>query len=147
MNQSKRFGKVLQGLEGVTVWVYEVEEEARRDGLSRQHLHDAVVIRLLDAGIRALGIGNVPEPPGNPWLNIFVNTVAHQNNYFFWASARLDEVVRLERNRGFKSIGATWDICASGVSTKAELPAIVEKTVDQLINSFIDDYNYANLPR
>jgi hypothetical protein len=144
MGQSKRFARMLHGLEGVTVWVYEVAEDAQKDGVSRQHLQDAVVVRLLDAGIRALGIGNVPEPPGNPWLNIFVNTVKFENVHFYWISVKLDEVVRLDRDRDFKSIGTTWEACSSGVIAKAELPRKLEKAVDELIDYFVYDYHYQN---
>ena len=65
MKQTKRFRRVLRGLEGMTVWVHDIDQNAANDGLSRQHLQDAVVVRLLDSGLKALGIGNVPEPPGN----------------------------------------------------------------------------------
>ena len=63
MQQTKRFRKALRGLDGMTVWVHDVDPGASSDGLSRQHLQDSVVIRLLDSGLKALGIGNVPETP------------------------------------------------------------------------------------
>jgi hypothetical protein len=147
MNQSKRFAKTLRGLTGVTVWVYDVAEDAQKEGLSRQHLHDAVVVRLLDAGIRALGIGNVPEPPGNPWLNIFVNTVKLEEHYCYWITARLDEVTRLDRDQGVKTIGTTWEACASGVAQRTDLATVAEKAVDEIIDSFIYDYHYGNPAR
>jgi hypothetical protein len=144
MNQSKRFSKSLQGLIAVTVWVYDVAEDARLDGLSRQHLHDAVVVKLLDAGIRALGIGNVPEPPGNPWLNIFVNTVRSGDIYFYTVTVRLDETIRLDRNRGFKTIGTTWEVCSSGAIARSDMALRLESAVEELVEHFIYDFHYAN---
>jgi hypothetical protein len=147
MNQSKRFAKTLRGMTGVTVWVYDVPENVQKDGLSRQHLHDSVVVRLLDAGIRALGIGNVPEPPGNPWLNIFINAVKREEFYFYWITVRLDEVIRLDRDQGVKSIGTTWEACSSGTAARTELAGATEKAVDELIDFFIYDYHYGNPAR
>lgn len=144
MRQSKRFRRALQGLEAMIVWVHNLEKEASEDGLSRQHLQDLVVIRLLDAGIRALGIGNVPEPPGNPWLNIFVNTVKEGDHYFFYLVARLDEVVRPERNRAARTIGTTWESSTRGVVRKDQLHGTVEKEMDELIDCFIYDYFMEN---
>ena len=144
MKQTKRFRKALRGLEGMTVWVHELQEEASADGLSRQHLQDTVVIRLLDSGIRALGIGNVPEPPGNPWLNVFVNTVRSENLYFYNVTIRLDEVVRPERNKTFRTIGTTWEASSRGTIGKEQLSAAVDKAVDDLIEYFIYDYLLEN---
>jgi hypothetical protein len=144
VNQSKRFSKALHDLTGVTVWVYEVADDARVDGLTRQHLHDAVVVRLLDAGIRALGIGNVPEPPGNPWLNIFLNTVRSADVYFYAVTVRLDETVRLDRNRGFKTIGTTWEVLSTGVTPRQDMALRLEKAVEELVEIFIYDFHYAN---
>ncbi len=144
MNQSKRFSKSLTGLIAVTVWVYDMAEDARLGGLSRQHLHDAVVVKLLDAGIRALGIGNVPDPPGNPWLNIFVNTVKSGDIYFYAVTVRLDETVRLDRNRGFKTIGTTWEVFSAGAVARSEMALRVERAVEELVENFIYDFHYAN---
>lgn len=144
MNRSKRFSRALKGLTGIVAWVHEVSDDARKAGLSRQHLQDAAVVRLLDSGIRALGIGNVPEPPGNPWLNIFVDAVRCQDLYCFTVTVRLDEVVWLERNRSFKTIGTTWEVNSSSVVAHADLPRQVEKAMDDLIEYFIYDYQIAN---
>jgi len=144
MRQSKRFRRALQGLEAMIVWVHDFAKDASEDGLSRQHLQDAVVVRLLDSGIRALGIGNVPEPPGNPWLNLFVNTIRHEDHYFFCLTARLDEVVRPERNRQVRTIATTWETSARGVVRKDQLQKTVEKEMDELIDYFTYDYFMEN---
>jgi len=144
MKQSKRFRKALRGLEGMIVWVHDVAPDAAADGLSRQHLQDAVVVRLLDSGIKALGIGNVPEPPGNPWLNIFVSTIKSENHYFYFITVRLDEVVRPDRNKTFRTIGTTWETCSSGVILEERLSFAVENTVDDLIDCFIYDFHLEN---
>lgn len=144
MKQVKRFRKVLRGLEGVTVWVHEPEEDALADGLSRQHLQDAVTIRLLDSGIRALGIGNVPEPVGNPWLNIFLNTVKAEHAYFFAVTVRLDEVVRPERNKVLRTIGTTWEASERGVLPLDRLSEGMDRVVDRMIDYFVYDYQMEN---
>lgn len=146
MQQTKRFRKALRGLEGMTVWVHDVETDAARDGLSRQHLQDSVVIRLLDSGLRALGIGNVPEPPGNPWLNVFVNTQKHRDHYFFCITVRLDEIVRPDRNSSVKLIGTTWETVEWGVSSAERFADNIEKLVDSLVDYFIYDYLAENQP-
>ncbi len=144
MKQTKRFRKALRGLDGMIVWVHDVDEDAAADGLSRQHLQDEVIVRLLDSGIKALGIGSVPEPPGNPWLNVFVNTVKSQDLYFFCIAVRLDEIVRPVRHQGGKTIGTTWEVGAKGVVNKAALSREVEKNMDDLIDYFVYDYRLEN---
>ncbi|MBI5572586.1 MAG: hypothetical protein HY914_21760 [Desulfomonile tiedjei] len=144
MDQSKRFGRALRGLDGMIVWVHEFGEDARKAGVSRQHLQDTVVIKLLDSGIRALGIGNVPEPPGNPWLNIFVATASSHDLVFYAVTVRLDEIVWLDRNRSFKTIATTWEVNASAAVVKADLPRNTEKTIDELVDYFVYDYQTAN---
>jgi hypothetical protein len=140
MKQTKRFKKALRGLEGVTVWVHDIDKQAADDGLSRQHLQDEVTVRILDSGVRALGIGNVPEPPGNPWLNIFINTQKHSDQYAYFVSVRLDEVVRIERNRSVKTIGTTWEAVTAGSAEVADLPGAIERAVDDLVDYFVYDY-------
>jgi hypothetical protein len=144
MNQSKRFSKSLQRLKAVTVWVHDVPEEARKDGLSRQHLQDAMVVKLLDGGIRALGLGNVPEPPGNPWLNIFVNTIRSGEIYFYAVTVRLDENIRMDRNKSIKTIGTTWEVFSTGTVERPDMAVRLEKTVDELVEHFLYDFHYAN---
>ncbi len=139
MQETKRFRKVLRDLDRTTVWVHEIDRTAAADGLSRQHLQDAVVIRLLDSGIKALGIGNVPEPPGNPWLNVFIYTSKFQDIYFYSVVVRLDETVRLERNQSIKTVGSTWETAQRGITTPSRMPAEIEKAVDYLLDYFIYD--------
>jgi hypothetical protein len=140
MKQTKRFKKALRGLEGVIVWVHDVDQQAAEDGLSRQHLQDEITVRILDSGVKALGIGNVPEPPGNPWLNIFINTQKNADLYSYFVSVRLDETVRPERNRSVKTIGTTWEAAASGSASIPDLPDAVERAVDDLVDYFVYDY-------
>jgi hypothetical protein len=128
----------------MTVWVHNVEEDAFADGLSRQYLQDSVVIRLLDSGIKALGIGNVPEPPGNPWLNVFVNTLKREDHYYYTVTVRLDEVVKPLRNAAIKTVATTWESTIAGVIAKKDLAKTVEKSVDALMEYFIYDYLLEN---
>jgi hypothetical protein len=144
MKQTKRFRRALRGLDAMIVWVHEIDDEAAVDGLSRQHLQDLAVVRLLDSGIKALGIGNVPEPPGNPWLNVFVNTMKTKELYFFCVSVRLDEVVRPLRNQSVKTVGTTWEVISRGVSDKVSLSKDVEKAMEHLIDYFVYDYRLEN---
>jgi hypothetical protein len=144
MGQTKRSRKALRGLAAITVWVHNVAEDASADGVSRQHLQDSVVIRLLDSGIRALGIGNVPEPPGNPWLNVFVNTIRTGDQYFYSITVRLDEVVRPLRNSAIKTSGTTWEASSRGVVNKENLSRTVDKGIDGLMEYFIYDYFLEN---
>jgi hypothetical protein len=144
MGQSKRSRKALRGLSALTVWVHNVAEDASADGVSRQHLQDSAVIRLLDSGIKALGIGNVPEPPGNPWLNIFINTVKSGDHYFYSLTVRLDEIVKPLRNTAIKISGATWEAGSRGVVNKEDLSQTIYKGIDNLIEYFIYDHSLEN---
>jgi len=128
----------------MTVWVHNLDEDAAADGVSRQHLQDSVVVRLLDSGIRALGVANVPEPPGNPWLNVFVDTVKTRDDYFYYVTVRLDEVVKLLRNSVVKTVGTTWESVSTGSTTKEDLPRSIQDAVDELMESFIYDYQVEN---
>jgi hypothetical protein len=144
MKQDKRFRKVLRGLEGITVWVHDIDPDAAAEGLSRQRLQDGSVIRLLDSGIKALGIGNVPEPRGNPWLNLFVTTAKIGDMWFFFVAVRLDEIVRIERNNSVKTVGTTWEACAKGAESAPRLVRAVERTVEDLIDYFVYDFHSEN---
>lgn len=144
MGQAKRFRRALRGLEAMTVWIHNVEEDAAADGVSRQYLQDSVVIRLLDSGIKALGIGNVPEPPGNPWLNVFVNTLKREDHYYYSVTVRLDEVVKPLRNAAIKTVATTWESSSKGVVMKEDLPRVLQKSVDDLMEYFIYDYHLEN---
>lgn len=144
MRQIIRFRKVLRGLGGMTVWVHDIDAKATEAGLSRQHLQDALVVRLLDSGLRALGIGNVPEPPGNPWLNVFVTAVPRGNEFFYFLTMRLTEVIRPERNKTFKTIGTTWETFESGIEEKVRLPDAIERALINLVDYFIYDYHSEN---
>ncbi|HMK37532.1 MAG TPA: hypothetical protein VK463_20840 [Desulfomonilaceae bacterium] len=144
MKRAKRFRFVLRGLQAMTVWVHNLDEDAAADGVSRQHLQDSVVVRLLDSGIRALGVANVPEPPGNPWLNVFVDTVKTRDDYFYYVTVRLDEVVKLLRNSVVKTVGTTWESVSTGSTTKEDLPRSIQDAVDELMESFIYDYQVEN---
>ncbi|MBI5251639.1 MAG: hypothetical protein HY912_19275 [Desulfomonile tiedjei] len=144
MKRTKRFRKALRGLDGMIVWVHDIAEDAAVDGLSRQHLQDLVIVRLLDSGIKALGIGNVPEPRGNPWLNVFVNTVKAHELYFISITVRLDEVVRPVRSQGTKTIGTTWEVSDTVVVDKGILAKEAEKLIDDLIEYFVYDYRVEN---
>lgn len=144
MGQTKRPRKTLRGLTSMTVWVHNIAEDASANGVSRQHLQDSVVIRLLDSGIRALGIGNVPEPPGNPWLNVFINTMKAEDLYFYSITVRLDEIVKPVRNLAIKTPGTTWEASLRGVVNKEELSRTVEKGIDGLMEYFIYDYFLEN---
>jgi hypothetical protein len=146
MRQNKRFRKMLRQLEGMVVWVHEVAKEAEKEGLSRQHLQDAAVIRLLDSGIKALGIGNVPEPPGNPWLNIFINTVRNGGTHFFSVTVRLDETVRPERTKSLRTVGTTWEVSAVGAVDGKRVAQKIEEVLDSLLEDFIYDYTTENIP-
>lgn len=140
MREAKRFRKVLQGLEGITVWVHNLKEDAISDGLSRQHLQDEATIRILDSGIKALSVGNVPEPVGNPWLNIFIDTLKGGQVYYYSVTVRLDEIVRPVRNQQIKTVASTWESVVRGVVQKEQMPKVVEKSMDNLIDYFIYDY-------
>jgi hypothetical protein len=86
----------------------------------------------------------VPEPPGNPWLNVFINTVKAQEIYFLSVIVRLDEIVRPVRTHGLKTIGTTWQVDSAGVVDKDSLPKEVEKLVDDLLEYFVYDYRLEN---
>jgi hypothetical protein len=139
MHQHKRLKRVLRGLRAATVWVHELEPSAVELGLSRQRLQDATVIRLLDGGLRALGIGNVPEPPGNPWIHIFVTTLPVHSTCAYHITVRLDEVVRIARNSE-KTVATSWEIVENGTVQKEHVISFIESRVDELIDVFILDY-------
>ncbi len=142
--QFKRFRKALRGMQGVTVWVHDIDAMAAADGLSRQHLQDEVTVRILDSGIRAFGIANVPEPPGNPWLNVFFNCVKKNEAYFYSVVVQLDEIVRPERNRSVKSVASTWAAHKIGEVSVDGMPEKLELEMDELVDLFIYDYTQAN---
>lgn len=144
MKREKRYRRALRGLRGITLWIHDVDDTATNDGLSRQHLQDEVTVRLLDRGIRTLGIGNVPEPPGNPWLNVFILTMKLKDTYTFFITVRLDEIARLDRNNSIKTVVTTWETSINGCSEVSQMPLMIEKNVDKLIDYFIYDYQFEN---
>lgn len=144
MKHTKRFRKVLKGLDAMTVWVHDIAGEVEESGLLRQHLQDALVIKLLDSGIRALGIGNVPEPPGNPWLNVYTAITASEDLYHYWVTMRLDEIVKPVRSHDIRTIGTTWEVGGGGFANRTTLPRKLEKELDALADYFVYDYLLEN---
>jgi hypothetical protein len=128
----------------MTVWVHEIAGDVPESGLLRQHLQDALVVKLLDSGIRALGIGNVPEPPGNPWLNVYIAITASDDWHHFWVTVRLDEIVKPVRSHDIRTIGTTWEVGAGGFADSTTLPKKLDKELDALADYFIYDYLLEN---
>jgi hypothetical protein len=133
----------LAGLTGVEVIVEPMDPAAEKDGLTQSTLQTDVELKLRQAGIRVLTLGERLAAPGNPYLYLRVGTMKHDELgfYVYNIDLELTQEVRLTRNPTITSLGTTWyapgKIGTVGFRKLFQLRENVRDTVDQFLNAYL----------
>lgn len=139
--------EILRGLEGVYVWVGNINPLAERYGMTRKALRTDTELQLRQYGIKALTAKEIASTPGAPWLRIEMSIGIGGEGPFNVISMRvgLVESVLLLREPKRICLGAcTWQrgglvgIGGAGIMD-------IRGYVRDLVNAFINDYLAANL--
>ena len=138
--------EVLQGLEGVSVWIEPIEQEVEKHGLTRQAIQTDTELQLRQYGIKVLTEEELLSTPTVPILFINVNVMIHEKIPVVAAAldVELREAVLLLREpKRFCCAARTWK---TGVLVLVGLDKIKDLRGDikDLVNEFINDYLAAN---
>jgi len=138
--------EILQGLEGVWVFVKGIKPEAEKYGLTRQALLTDTELQLRQYGIKVLTLEEHLSTPGMPYLYIGVNVVIDEEDLTAAAAiiVALDEKVLLLREPKRICYGAsTWHRGSVVLVGLREIKNLREDVKD-LVNEFINDYLAVN---
>lgn len=136
----------LRGLKGVAVEVSEIDSVVELDGLKKFQLENDVVLRLQQAGIKALTDRAWSETPGQPLLFISVRTIKYEELgvYFYSIEVDLNQEVTITRKPSIRVGGRTWGTSVVGFIGESEIREELRESVIYLIDIFIDDYFTVN---
>jgi hypothetical protein len=133
----------LRGLKGVYVNVVPVAENARKDGLSPERIHQVVTNQLRAAGIN---IHTQPQASdGYANLIVIVDTIKHpQGPYLFTVSVGVVQNVKLSRLTNASDLPAeTYGKNALGLTTPGRME-VIEEPLKEKLAEFIADYFSVN---
>ena len=139
--------QVLRGLEAVYVVVEDVNEDARRDGLTTQRLQTVTELTLRSAGIFQSRETIFAKSGQNPrfrqaYLSVNVNALRHDGLYAYSVAVELHEVIKLVDDSGL-AYGTIWSGRSVGSVGRNNLPSVVE-AVREFVERFANDYLAAN---
>ncbi len=133
-------------LRGIETFVVDVtiegpEHLARSDQLRTDVVVHRVVSRLRNAGLRVQDAA--PERNGVPNLHVHVNLLELEGGLIpFSIDADFYQQVRLQLS-GREMASSTWDESVLGL-VSGGLVETIPRSVDSLVDQFIDDYRSAN---
>jgi len=138
--------EILQGLEGVYVWVGDIHPMAEKYGLRGRDLQTDTELQLRQYGIKVLTAKELASTPGVPFLRIEVSVVIGGEGPFAATAIRvgLVESVLLLREPKRICLGAcTWQ---RGYMWRVASPRMntIREYVKDFVNQFINDYLAAN---
>ncbi len=134
----------LCGLNGVMVFVEEIDTDVENHGLTKSLVKDEVESRLRQADIPVLSVDEAFNMPGKPYL--YLNLTTHNTGIEFYSYSiriELNQDVSMIREPSIRASATTWIANMVGVVGARNLPAVTED-VNQLTNQFIRDYLAAN---
>jgi inhibitor of cysteine peptidase len=135
----------LAGLQGVVVVVEEVNQEAKRYGLTSEELQTETEQQLRENGVRVFSAQEHLQTPEMPLLYVNVNVVVRADSKFAAANVyvALKQAVFLKRDPTEDCMATTWD--AEEISTyKADELKDVREDLKALVDEFINVYLAAN---
>lgn len=143
--QDARNTGALRGLGGVAVTVYDITQEAERDGLSQATLQTDVELRLRKAGIRVLTGEQWLNEPGQPTLKVIVGLYKvpsdRVDGYAKSLRGELWQHVLLSRNPSTILRAATWtSVELVGISNSDTLNKSIRDDVADLVDDFINNF-------
>jgi len=135
----------LRGLNGMMVFVEEIDAEVENHGLTRSLLKTEVESRLRHAAIPVLTVEEAFNAPGKPYL--YLNLTAHNTGidlYSYSIRIEFSQDVLLIREPTIRTSATTWSANVVGIVGARNLSAVTED-VDDLTDKFIHAYHAANL--
>jgi hypothetical protein len=145
-NEVERERISLQGLQefGFTANIEGSRDVADSDDLTPSVIRQQVINRLIDADIRYISDKEIQSSVDIPFLYMHINTMQLENGLVpFSIQLRLYQPVTLPLNRNLHTSASTWETGMVGIVSYDRLE-LINKSAEDLINSFIDDYRKAN---
>ncbi|MBU2495848.1 MAG: hypothetical protein KJ935_05065 [Candidatus Omnitrophica bacterium] len=138
----------FHGLKTVAVFVENIDQEAVKDGLSKEQIKIDVELRLREAGIQVVPVEKSLSLSTPSYLYVIVNTVKFSSGleYVYGTSVQLKQVVVLKRKKPAKLPIAylwatTWEKSEGVEITWVEdLVGNVREHINEKVDAFISDY-------
>jgi len=138
----------FHGLKAVAVFVENIDQEAIKDGLSKEQIKTDVELRLREAGIKVVPIEKSLSLSTPSYLYVIVNTVKFVSGleYVYGTSVQLKQVVVIERKKPVKPPKAylwatTWEKSDGvGITSVEGLVENVREHINNKVDAFISDY-------
>jgi len=138
----------FHGLKAVAVFVEDIDQEAIKDGLSKEQIKSDVELRLREAGIKVVPVEKSLNFSTPSYLYIIVNTVKFSSGleYVYGTSVQLKQVVVIEREKPVKPPKAylwatTWEKSDGvGITPVEDLVGNVREQINDKVDAFINDY-------
>ncbi len=130
----------LKGIAAIQVVVEDLNPDAERDGLTRDHLQTDMELRLRKAGIR---VTSKHEEAGGSYLYLNVSAVKHNALSVYGYHIRLEfyQRVALARDPRVRTDAVTWISGSTGVVSAQRLRSLrdnVADKVDKFINAYLE---------
>jgi predicted secreted protein len=135
----------LAGLQGIAVVVEQIDQEAKRYGLTGEALQADTELKLRQNGIKVFSEQERLQTPEMPQLYINVNVVVREEIEFSAANTHVafKQVVLLKRDPTNACVATTWEAGGVSMGETADLKGVRED-VKALVDQFINDYLAAN---
>jgi hypothetical protein len=142
----------FHGLKEIAVFVEDIDQDAVKDGLSKEQIKSAVETRIREAGIKVVPVEKSLSLPTSPYLNIIVSTVKFSSGleYVYGISVQLKQVVVIERKKpGIPPKtylwATTWEKSDGvDITSVEDLAGNVRGHINEKIDAFIGEYLAAN---
>lgn len=132
----------LRGLEGVHVYVEELNPQIEAEGLTREQLRSDAEAELREANIPVLA--DTQWVKGSPYLYIYLHVFrlpTQTRRYLFYIRVELNQQVLLERDPRVKSPAITWSEGGVGIDYSLEQ---IRLLVRHQVKKFVVAFRLAN---
>ncbi len=128
----------LKGLEGVWVYVFDLDENEKRVGFSKTALLAEVELRLRMAGIKVLTRKEMAKTPGLPRLRVSLEiSDIPGDRDAFGIIISLFQAVELLRNPSQTLVASTWAVEMIGTGDPSFIRDTLKGAVDRFINAWL----------
>ena len=140
--------KSLVGIEGIWVYVEDLNPDAKAAGLRKDLFQTDIELKLRLAGIKVLSKEEYLTTSGRPYLFLSIHVLTSNDNPPFYAVAtglNLRQGVFLTRDLKIESVDAiTWLEAGVLLLSRRYLESDIRKQIKQMTDIFINDYLAAN---
>jgi hypothetical protein len=132
----------LKGLQGVHVYVEELNPEVEAEGLTRAQIQSDAEVELREAHIPVLE--ETQWAKGAPYLYVYLHVFrlpTQTRRYLFYIRVELNQQVMLERDPRIKSPAITWSHGGVGIDYSLDQ---IRLLVRQQVRKFVTAFRLAN---